>query len=584
MFTKEEANVTKKIVLPPQEGKPSDVEEIKQASNYLRGTLAESFQDEVTSGIPDWDNRLLKFHGSYLQDDRDQRVERERKKLEPAYQFMVRLRMPAGVAKPNQWIKLDELADKYGNGSIKITTRQTIQFHGILKWNMKKHLQELNSILLDTIAACGDVNRNVMCNANPYQSKLHQEVSDYAAKISQHLLPRTNAYYEIWLDHEKVVDTHEEQEPIYGALYLPRKFKIGIAVPPANDVDVFSQDIGLIAIVENDELVGFNVAIGGGMGMTHGDTNTYPQLARIIGYVSKDKIVDVCEKIMTVQRDYGNRSVRKYARFKYNIDRLGLENVKKEIEKRLGYEFEEARDFRFEHTGDRYGWVKGEDGKYHFTLFIQNGRVRDFENYPLKTALREIAEIHKGEFRFTGNQNLVIANVSPRSKKNIDKIIEKYQLTESDNYSALRRNSIACVALPTCGLAMAESERYLPTLIQKIEPILKEYGLFDQDIVIRMSGCPNGCSRAAMAEIGFIGKGPGKYNLHLGGSFQGTRLAKLYKENIGEEEILATLRPIFEHYANERLEGEYFGDFVIRAGYVDAVTDGREFHKEKTNA
>lgn len=317
--------------------------------------------------------------------------------------------------------------------------------------------------------------------------------------------------------------------------------------------------------------------------MTHGDTRTYPQLGRLIGFVTKDKIVDVCEKIMTVQRDYGNRSDRKQARFKYTIDRLGLENVKKEIEKRLGYEFEEVRDFHFEHTGDRYGWIKGEDGKYHFTLFIQNGRIRDFENYPLKTAIREIAEIHKGEFRFTGNQNLIIANVSPRAKKSIEKIIDKYKLTESENYSALRRNSIACVALPTCGLAMAESERYLPTLIQKIEPMLKEFGLYDEDIVIRMSGCPNGCSRAAMAEIGFIGKAPGKYNLHLGGSFQGTRLAKLYKENIGEEEILATLRPIFEHYAKERLEGEHFGDFVIRAGYVEAVTDGRDFHKQKSN-
>lgn len=583
MFIKEELIVTKKIILPPQEGKPSDVEEMKAASNYLRGTLAESMQDELSSGIPDLDNRLMKFHGSYLQDDRDQRLERERKKLEPAYQFMVRLRLPAGIATAKQWLKLDDLADQYGNQSIKITTRQTLQFHGILKWNMKKHLQELNQILIDTIAACGDVNRNVMCNANPYQSNLHQEVSEIASKISSHLLPRTNAYYEIWLDHEKVVDNKEEQEPIYGALYLPRKFKIGIAVPPANDVDVFSQDIGLIAVIENDKLVGFNVAIGGGMGMTHGDVATYPQLARLIGYVPKEKIVDVCEKIMTVQRDYGNRSVRKNARFKYTIDRLGLENVNLEIEKRLGYSFEEVRPFEFAHTGDRYGWVEGENGNYHFTLFIQNGRVRDFDGYPLKTAIRKIAEVHKGEFRFTGNQNLIIANVEPREKEKIQQIIDEYGLTDSENYSALRRNSIACVALPTCGLAMAEGERYLPTLITKIEPILQENGLQDKPIVIRMSGCPNGCSRAAMAEIGFIGKGPGKYNLYLGGSHNGTRLNKLYKENIGEEEILQTLRPIIEHYAKERKQDEYFGDFVIRTGYVEAVTDGRNFHTTPTN-
>lgn len=580
MYTKGEVRMVEKIVLPPQEGKPSDVEEIKAESNYLRGTLAESMEDELSAGISDWDNRLMKFHGSYLQDDRDVRQERERQKLEPAYQFMVRVRMPGGVATPTQWLKLDELSDRYGNQSFKITTRQTVQFHGILKWNMKKHMQELNSVLFDTYAACGDVNRNVMCNANPYQSKLHQEIFELSSKISEHLLPRSNAYYEIWLDKEKIVDTQEEQEPIYGALYLPRKFKIAIAIPPANDVDVFSQDIGLIAVVENDELIGFNVAIGGGMGMTHGDTATYPQLSRLIGYIPKDKVVDACEKIMTVQRDYGNRSVRKYARFKYTVDRLGLENVKKEIENRLGYEFEEERPYTFEHTGDRFGWIKGEDGKYHFTLFIQNGRVKDFDNYPLKTALREIAQIHIGEFCFTGNQNVVIANVGPRAKKAIDEIIEKYHLTDSDNYSALRRNSIACVALPTCGLAMAEAERYLPSLIEKIETILDESGLREQDITIRMSGCPNGCSRAAMGEIGFIGKGPGKYNLYLGASHTGSRLNKMYKENIGEEEILATLRPIIEHYAKERFTGEHFGDFVIRAGYVEAVTDGRQFHNQ----
>ncbi|TSI03054.1 assimilatory sulfite reductase (NADPH) hemoprotein subunit [Lysinibacillus sp. BW-2-10] len=574
--------MVEKIVLPPQEGKPSDVEEIKIESNYLRGSLVESMADETSAGISDWDNRLMKFHGSYLQDDRDQRLERERKKLEPAYQFMVRVRMPGGVSTPQQWLKLDEISEKYGNKTIKLTTRQTIQFHGILKWNMKKQMQELNSVLFDTYAACGDVNRNVMSNSNPHQSQLHQETFELAAKISEHLLPRSNAYYEIWLDKEKVVDTQEEQEPIYGELYLPRKFKIGIAVPPTNDVDVFSQDIGLIAVVENDELIGFNVAIGGGMGMTHGDTATYPQLGRLIGYVPKDDIVNVCEKIMTVQRDYGNRSVRKYARFKYTVDRLGLDNVKKEIEKRLGYEFEEVRPYSFDHTGDRYGWVKGEDGKYHFTLFIQNGRIKDIEGYPLKTALREIALIHKGEFRMTGNQNMIIANVAPRAKKKIEELIEKYNLTDGKNYSALRRNSMACVALPTCGLAMAESERYLPSLITKLETILEENGLQEQDITIRMTGCPNGCARAAMGEIGFIGKGPGKYNMYLGASHEGSRLNKIYKENIGEEEILASLQPIFERYAKERLDGEYFGDFVTRVGIVEAVTDGRDFHNKVT--
>lgn len=571
--------MVEKIILPPQEGKPSDVEDIKAESNYLRGSLKETMEYPISSGIPDWDNRLMKFHGSYLQDDRDQRLERERKKLEPAYQFMVRVRMPGGVVTPHQWTKMDYLTEKFGNQTIKLTTRQAFQMHGILKWNMKSNMQEINSVLLDTYAACGDVNRNVMCNANPYQSKLHAEVFEWSQKISDHLLPNSNAYHELWLDGEKIVDTQEEQEPIYGALYLPRKFKIGISIPPANDVDVFSQDIGLIAVVENDELIGFNVAIGGGMGMTHSDTATYPQLGRIIGYVAKEQVVEVCEKIMTVQRDYGNRSVRKNARFKYTVDRLGVPWVKEEIERRIGYSFEEARPYKFEHSGDRYGWIKGEDGLWHFTLFIQNGRIKDFEGYPLKTGLREIAKVHTGEFRLTGNQNLVIAKVSSQKKRKINDLIEQYNITDGERYSALRRNAIACVSLPTCGLAMAEAERYLPSLVTKIEVLLEEAGLQEQDIIIRMSGCPNGCSRAALGEIGFIGKGPGKYNMYLGASFVGDRLNKIYRENIGEAEILEALKPIINHYAKERLDDEHFGDFVIRAGYVKAVTSGTNFHE-----
>lgn len=577
--------MTKKIVLPPQPGELSDVEQIKLKSNYLRGTLEESFQDPLTAGIPEDDNKLLKFHGSYLQDDRDLRAERERQKLEPAYQFMVRVRTPGGTATPEQWLVLDELADKYGNGTLKLTTRQAFQLHGILKWNMKKYMQEIHKVMLDTIAACGDVNRNVMCNVNPNQSKYHQEVYELSAKLSEHLLPKTRAYHEIWLDGEKVYDGQDvEQEPIYGEQYLPRKFKIGIAVPPSNDIDVFSQDIGFIAIIENKELKGFNVAIGGGMGMTHGDKSTYPQLGRLIGYIPKEKLIETAEKILTIQRDYGNRSNRKRARFKYTIDDKGLDFIKNELHQRLGWELEEVKPFTFTRTGDEYGWIKGEDGNWHITIFIQGGRIKDFEDYKLKTALREIAKVHTGVFRLTPNQNLLIANVTPHKKRTIDKLLKQYNITEGAHYSALRRTSIACVALPTCGLAMAEAERYLPTLITKIEDILAKYGLSDTEIGIRMSGCPNGCSRAAMGEIGLIGKGPGKYNLYLGGDFTGQRLNKIYKENIGEEEILNTLEPIFERYSKERLDGEHFGDFTIRAGYVQAVTDGRNFHPEEVKA
>ncbi|UWS62652.1 assimilatory sulfite reductase (NADPH) hemoprotein subunit [Bacillus paralicheniformis] len=567
-------------ILKAPEGPPSDVERIKKESNYLRGTLKESMLEPLSAGISDDDNRLMKHHGSYLQDDRDLRNERQKQKLEPAYQFMLRVRMPGGVATPEQWLVMDELARKYGNGTLKLTTRETFQMHGILKWNMKKTIQSIHSAMLDTIAACGDVNRNVMCASNPYQSEIHREVYEWSKKLSDDLLPRTRAYYEIWLDEEKVAGTPdaEEVEPMYGPLYLPRKFKIGIAVPPSNDIDVFSQDLGFIAIVEDDKLIGFNVAIGGGMGMTHGDKATYPQLAKVIGFCKPDQLYDVAEKTITIQRDYGNRSVRKNARFKYTIDRLGLETVKNELENRLGWSLAEAKPYHFEHNGDRYGWVKGVNGRWHFTMFVEGGRVTDYDDYKLMTGLREIAKVHTGDIRLTANQNLIIANVTSQKKKKISELIEQFGLTDGRHYTALRRSSIACVALPTCGLAMAEAERYLPKLIDKIDEIIEENGLKNEEITIRMTGCPNGCARHALGEIGFIGKAPGKYNMYLGAAFDGSRLSKMYRENIGEEEILKELRDILPRYAKERNEGEHFGDFVIRAGIVKETTDGTNFH------
>lgn len=568
-----------KEILKAPEGPPSDVEGIKDRSDYLRGTLKEVMLDRISAGIPEDDNRLMKHHGSYLQDDRDVRAERQKQKLEPAYQFMLRVRLPGGVATPEQWLVMDELSEKYGNGTLKLTTRQTFQIHGILKWNMKSTIQGINQALMDTIAACGDVNRNVMSTSNPHQSEIHAEVYEWGKKLSDDLLPRTRAYHEIWLDEERVAGTPDvDVEPMYGPLYLPRKFKIGMAIPPENDVDVFSQDLGYIAIVEEGKLVGFNVAIGGGMGMSHGDKTTYPQLAKVIGFCKPEQIYDVAEKIITIQRDYGNRSVRKNARFKYTVDRLGLENVKRELENRLGWKLEEAKPYSFDHNGDRYGWVKGLKGNWHFTLFVQGGRIADFDGYPLKTGLREIAKVHTGDFRLTANQNLIIGSVSSQKKKKITELLEKYGLTDGKHHSAIRRSSIACVALPTCGLAMAEAERYLPTLIDKIEEIVEENGLRDKEITIRMTGCPNGCARHALGEIGFIGKAPGKYNMYLGAAFDGSRLSKMYRENIGEAEILSELRSILPRYAKERNEGEHFGDFVIRAGIIEATTDGTNFH------
>ncbi|MCY8789281.1 assimilatory sulfite reductase (NADPH) hemoprotein subunit [Bacillus inaquosorum] len=565
-------------ILKAPDGSPSDVERIKEESDYLRGTLKEVMLDRISAGIPDDDNRLMKHHGSYLQDDRDLRNERQKQKLEPAYQFMLRVRMPGGVSTPEQWLVMDDLSQKYGNGTLKLTTRETFQMHGILKWNMKKTIKTIHSALLDTIAACGDVNRNVMCASNPYQSEIHSEVYEWSKKLSDDLLPRTRAYHEIWLDEERVAGTPEEVEPMYGPLYLPRKFKIGIAVPPSNDIDVFSQDLGFIAIVEDGKLIGFNVAIGGGMGMTHGDTATYPQLAKVIGFCRPEQLYDIAEKTITIQRDYGNRSVRKNARFKYTVDRLGLETVKEELENRLGWSLEEAKPYLFDHNGDRYGWVEGIKDKWHFTLFVEGGRVTDYDDYKLMTGLREIAKVHTGEFRLTANQNLIIANVSSDKKDEISALIEQYGLTDGKHHSALRRSSMACVALPTCGLAMAEAERYLPTLLDKVEEIIDENGLRDQEITIRMTGCPNGCARHALGEIGFIGKAPGKYNMYLGAAFDGSRLSKMYRENIGEEDILSELRVLLSRYAKERDEGEHFGDFVIRAGIIKATTDGTNFH------
>ncbi|MFC5403326.1 assimilatory sulfite reductase (NADPH) hemoprotein subunit [Cohnella soli] len=558
----------------------SDVEAIKIRSNYLRGTLNESLIDRITGAISEDDNRLMKFHGSYMQDDRDVRNERNKQKLEPAYQFMVRVRAAGGVVTPEQWLMMDRIAQRYANGTIRLTTRQSFQLHGVIKWNMKSVIKEVNDELLSTLAACGDVNRNVMCNPNPYQSEVHEQVLEWANKVSVHLDPRSRAYHEIWLGEEKVADSRdgEEQEPIYGPVYLPRKFKIGIAVPPANEVDVFSQDLGLIAIHENGRLLGFNVAVGGGMGMTHGDTKTYPQLARTIGFVTPEQVVDVAEKTVTIQRDYGDRSVRKHARFKYTIDDRGLDWFVEELEQRLGWKLQETRPYHFDHNGDRYGWVKGSNNKWHFTLLVQNGRVKDEEGYLLMTGLREIAKVHSGDYRLTPNQNLIIGNVPTAKKKKIDQLIEQYGLTAGAAYSALRRNSMACVSLPTCGMAMAEAERYMPTLLDKLETVLDEAGLRDDEIVIRMTGCPNGCARPALAEVSLIGKAPGKYNLYLGGGFAGQRLNKLYRENIGENEILGELGPILNRYARERNEGEHFGDFCIRAEYVKEVTSGLDFH------
>ena len=555
-------------------------ESIKESSNYLRGTILEGLADEVTGAISADDTQLTKFHGTYMQDDRDVRAERRRKKLEKAFSFMIRVRVPGGLCTPKQWLEMDRLANDYANGTLKLTTRQAFQFHGVIKSVLKRTMKEINDSLLDTIAACGDVNRNVMCNPNPYESKHHEVVQDMAQKISDHLTPATRAYHEIWLDGEKVADSEEEVEPIYGKTYLPRKFKIVVAVPPMNDVDIYAHCLGFIAIVEDDKVVGYNVTVGGGMGMTHGKEDTFPRLAEVMGFCTPEQAVDVAEKVVLVQRDYGDRSNRAHARLKYTIDDRGLDWFRGEVEKRLGYSLEEARPFKFTGTGDRFGWCEGSDGNFHYGLYVENGRVKDVPGVRMMTGLRKIAEVHDGDFRLTANQNLVIGSVKPENKEKIEALLEEYGISNDRIRTGLRYNSMACVALPTCGLALAESERYLPELVGNLEQIIEANGLRNEDIKIRMTGCPNGCGRPYLGEIGFVGRGPGVYNIYLGAGFDGARLNKLYRRDVPEANLVKVISPIIEAYAKDREEGEHFGDFTIRNGYVNETTKGSEFHND----
>jgi sulfite reductase (NADPH) hemoprotein beta-component len=549
-------------------------ETLKAESNFLRGTIAKALEDRTTGAVPEDDTQLTKFHGIYQQDDRDLRPERAKKKMEKAFIFMARLRVPGGVLTPRQWIAMHDMAEERGNGTLRLTTRQTIQFHGIIKSNLKPAIQAIHAAMLDTIAACGDVNRNVICTTNPYRSAIHAEALATARALSAHLLPRTRAWHDIFIGDERVAGGEEEDEPILGRTYLPRKFKIAIAIPPLNDVDAFAHEIGLIAIVENGAIIGYDVAIGGGMGMTHGEPDTFPRTGDVIGFCRPEQVIAVCEKIVTIQRDWGDRADRKHARLKYTIERRGLDTFQEELHRRLGFALEPARPFAFERSGDPFGWIEGDDGSWHYCLFVENGRVRG----DMLRGLRAVAEAHEGRFLLTTNQNLIIADVPADRKSAMDDLLTRHGLRSE--VSALRRNAMACVALPTCGLALAESERYLPGLVTALEEVVEEAGLRDDEITVRMTGCPNGCARPYLAEIGLVGTGPGSYNLYLGGAFDGTRLSKLYRKQLDHEGIVAALRPLFSDYAREREAGERFSDFVIRAGIVKATTAGNRFHAD----
>ena len=567
---------------------PITNEDIKIASNFLRGTIEEGLNDTSTGAISANDGQLTKFHGTYMQDDRDIRDERKAAGLEPAYSFMIRCRLAGGVATPKQWVQMDQLSSDFGNETMKLTTRQTFQFHGVIKGKLKGAMRGINKALMTTIAACGDVNRNVMCSSSPTLSAYHAQVNECAKRIDHHLLPSAanNAYHEIWLKDENDKKTMvagnavQEFEPLYGPTYLPRKFKITIAIPPHNDTDVYAHDIGLIAIKGPDgNLEGFNLLAGGGMGVTHNNKKTYPRTGSDMGYVSAEDVHIACEKVMLVQRDFGDRKNRKHARLKYTIDDMGVDVFRSKVEELWGKKFGKQRPFHFQSNVDTYGWQKDETGLNHFTFFIENGRIEDTADFKMRTGLREIAKIHTGEFRLTGNQHLIISNVKDDDLPKIKKMMAEYKL-DNTNFSGLRLSSSACVAFPTCGLAMAESERYLPVLISKVEGFLEENGLRQDSIVMRMTGCPNGCARPWLAEVAFVGKAFGAYNMYLGGGYHGQRLNKLYRSSIKEDEILEIMKVLIRRYAEEREEGERFGDFCIRAGIIKATTEGKTFHDD----
>ncbi|WP_133406761.1 assimilatory sulfite reductase (NADPH) hemoprotein subunit [Parashewanella tropica] len=560
------------------EQKLSDNERLKRESNLLRGTIVDDLKDHMTGGFNADNFQLIRFHGMYQQDDRDIRAERAKQKLEPLQNVMLRARMPGGIITPTQWLAIDKFAEKHSvYGSIRLTTRQTFQFHGVLKPNIKLMHQTLNQIGIDSIATAGDVNRNVLCTSNPVESTLHLEAYEWAKKISEHLLPKTRAYAEIWLDGEKLETT--ENEPILGNTYLPRKFKTTVVIPPQNDVDVHANDLNFVAIAEEGKLVGFNVLVGGGLAMTHGDKSTYPRRADDFGFVSLEKTLDVAAAVVTTQRDWGNRSNRKNAKTKYTLDRVGKDVFKAEVEKRAGVEFAESRPYEFTGRGDRFGWVEGIDGKYHLTLFIENGRLLDFPDKPLKAGVAEIAKVHKGDFRMTANQNLIVAGVAVEDKQQIENIAREHGLLD-DGVSQQRKNSMACVSFPTCPLAMAEAERFLPEFVTDVEGLLAKNGLGkDENIILRVTGCPNGCGRAMLAEIGLVGKAPGRYNLHIGGNRSGTRIPKMYRENITVAQIMEEIDELVGRWAAERQQGEDFGDFTIRAEIIEPVlVSKRDFY------
>jgi len=542
---------------------------VKQESGGLRGDLAAQLAG-ASDHFSDAGAQLLKFHGTYQQEDRDQRRERRGTDSEPDHQFMVRCKIPGGVLTGEQYLVIDELADCYGNGTLRVTTRQGNQFHGVLKGDLKATIRAVNDVLVTTLGACGDVVRNVISCPAPVAGGLRAAVLQVARQLSDHLLPRTQAYHEIWLDGEQVAGGPPEVDPIYGTRYLPRKFKVAFAFSDDNCCDVHSNDLGFLAVTQGDRLAGFNVLVGGGMGRTHGKTDTYPRLADTLGFAKAGEAVAVAEAVVKVQRDHGNRSDRRHARLKYLLEAQGLDWFRDQVERQLGRRLAPAAAVEVAAIEDHLGWHEQDNGRSFLGIFIENGRIRDGEDRRLRTALRRVVETIGSGVHFTPQQNLLLTDIPDRQRRLVDKILSDHGVAGHRALSVVRRWSMACPALPTCGLAVAEAERVLPDVIADLEGELERLGVADAALTVRMTGCPNGCARPYTADLAFVGRSLNKYGVFVGGSMLGTRLGTLYADLVPRDRLVATVRPLFERYRDERLDDERFGDFCYRVG-IDAL-------------
>ena len=554
------------------------VEEIKTQSRALRGNIRETLLGEE-SHFSDEEYQLLKFHGTYQQDDRDQRVSRKQQNLDKAWIFMVRSKLPGGALSATQYLEHDRIAGELGNGTLRITTRQGFQLHGVVKGDLQECITRINATGITTWGACGDVVRNTTAPASPLKDPAHLDAQRLAKAISDTFLAKTTAYAEIWLGDQRLTQETADAEPIYGKQYLPRKFKIGIAIPPRNDIDIYSNDLGFISHVENGQVKGYTVVAGGGFGMSHGKTETFPALAKPLFYVAREHAVKAAVAVVSTQRDFGNRTDRKRARLKYLIDERGIDWFRTEVAKRLGVPFEPPREVHWNTVSDLLGWHEQGDGKLFCGIWVEEGRIKDTQERQWRTAFRTIAELGF-PVRLTTNCNIIFHDIDPAAKDTVTDILSRHGIPRPENLTESRRLAQACVALPTCGLALAESERVFHLVLDKIDVILKEFGLSDEPILIRMTGCPNGCARPYNADIAFVGRAPGKYAFYVGGSFTGERLVGLLEKTITLEEIPGRVRGLIEEFVVNRRGNETFSAYWGRTHVNGPKPEPDQFHLE----